>query len=357
MGSDPEAHRPASEDIGHEPVLLAEVLAALEPHPGETAVDLTLGRGGHALAILQRVGDRGRLVGFDRDAENLAFAGRRLASHASVDVPSIEAIRPPDSPPSGPLRLIRADFAHAGESLLARSIAADAVLADLGVASTHFDDPARGFSFRFEGPLDMRLDRSRGATAAELLASLPEDELARMIRLLGEEPLAARIARKIACVRESAPISTTSELAELVRAAYGPRARRSRMHPATRTFMALRIAVNDELGSLQRLLASIEEAAAAIGRGEASWLRPGARVAVISFHSLEDRAVKRSFASLAERGLARLAGRRPIEASATEQESNPRSRSAKLRVATVGVPSSPPPFESAESAWMPAHDA
>ncbi|MGA1045629.1 MAG: 16S rRNA (cytosine(1402)-N(4))-methyltransferase RsmH [Phycisphaerales bacterium] len=354
MGSDPEEGDSATEGVGHEPVLLAEVLAALDLRPGDTAADLTLGRGGHALPILEAVGVSGRLVGFDRDAENLAFAGRRLAAHAAVAAPPIEVIRPPDTSPPGPLRLIHADFAHAGEALRARSIAADAVLADLGVASTHFDDPARGFSFRFEGPLDMRLDRSRGATAAELLASLPEDELARMIRLLGEEPLAARIARKIACVRESAPISTTSELAELVRAAYGPRAHRSRMHPATRTFMALRIAVNDELGSLQRLLASIEEAAAAIGRGEASWLRPGARVAVISFHSLEDRAVKWSFASLAERGLVRLMGRRPAEASASEQDSNPRSRSAKLRVATVGAPSNPP---SLESAWMPVHDA
>ena len=335
-------------------MLLAETLATLDPHAGELAVDLTLGRGGHAQALLERLGPAGRLVGFDRDAENLAFAGRRLAATLGIDVPPIESIRPPDSPPSGPLRLVHADFAHAGESLAARGIAADLVLADLGVASTHFDEPDRGFSFRFEGPLDMRLDRSRGATAAELLASLPEEELARMIRLLGEEPLASRIARKIACVRESAPISTTSELADLVRAAYGPRAHRSRMHPATRTFMALRIAVNDELGSLQRLLASIEEAAAAIGRGEASWLRPGARVAVISFHSLEDRAVKRSFASLAERGLARLMGRRPAEASASEQDSNPRSRSAKLRVATVGAPSNPP---SLESAWMPVHDA
>jgi 16S rRNA (cytosine1402-N4)-methyltransferase len=354
LGSDSQERRPASEHVGHEPVLLPEVLDALGLRPGETAADLTLGRGGHALPMLERIGGKGRLVGFDRDAENLAFAGGRLAAHAAIAPPPIEAIRPPDPPPEGAVRLIHADFAHAGEALTARSIAVDAVLADLGVASTHFDDPARGFSFRFEGPLDMRLDRSRGATATELLASLPEDELARMIRLLGEEPLATRIARKIACARESAPISTTSELAELVRAAYGPRARRSRMHPATRTFMALRIAVNDELGSLQRLLASIEEAAAAIGRGEATWLHPGARVAVISFHSLEDRAVKRSFASLAERGLASLMGRRPVEASASEQESNPRSRSAKLRVATVGVPFSPPPLESA---WMPVHDA
>ena len=335
-------------------MLLAETLAALEARRGETAVDLTLGRGGHAEALLERLGSDGRLVGFDRDAENLAFAGRRLAAVLGIDLPPIESIRPPDSPPSGPLRLIHADFAHAGEALVVRGLAADLVLADLGVASTHFDDPGRGFSFRFEGPLDMRLDRSRGATAAELLASLPEEELARMIRLLGEEPLASRIARKIACVRESAPISTTSELADLVRAAYGPRAHRSRMHPATRTFMALRIAVNDELGSLQRLLASIEEAALAIARGEPTWLRPGARVAAISFHSLEDREVKRSFGSLAERGLARLASRRPIEASPSEQDSNPRSRSAKLRVATVGVPSTPPPFESA---WMPVHDA
>ena len=355
-----DSDRPAEtrgDGVGHAPVLLAETLSALGPQAGDIAIDLTLGRGGHAAALLERIGPGGSLVGFDRDAENLAFAGRRLAAILGIEPPPIEAIRPPaasDPPPNARLRLIHADFAQAGEALAARDIAADLVLADLGVASTHFDDADRGFSFRFEAPLDMRLDRSRGATAAELLASLPEDELARMIRLLGEEPLAARIARKIACMRESAPISTTSELAELVRADYGPRARRSRMHPATRTFMALRIAVNDELGSLQRLLASVEEAARAIARGEPTWLRPGARVVAISFHSLEDREVKRSLGSLAERGLARLASRRPIEATDSEQDSNPRSRSAKLRAATVGAPSTPHPLESA---WMPVHDA
>lgn len=359
MGSDrrdPES-ADAADPSGHEPVLLEAVLRELALAPGDVVVDATLGRGGHALAMLERIGDRGLLVGIDRDRENLAFAGSRLAAAAGLAPPPIEPLRPTEPGASrggARLRLIHADFAHAGEALAARGLAADALLADLGVASTHFDDPTRGFSFRFEGPLDMRLDRSRGATAAELLASLPEDEIARMIRLLGEEPLASRIARKIARARESAPISTTSELAELVRAAYGPRARGSRMHPATRTFMALRIAVNDELGSLERLLGSIEEAAAAIARGEAAWLRRGARVAAISFHSLEDRAVKRSFASLAERGLARVATRRPIEADEPERAANPRSRSAKLRVATVGAPLFPPPLDPA---WTPAHDA
>ncbi len=356
MGSDRPVSESSGDGVGHEPVLLEASLAALAPQPGDTAIDLTLGRGGHAAALLERIGPGGRLVGFDRDAENLAFAGRRLAAMIGVEPPPIEAIRPPTAPEASSndrLRLIHADFAHAGEALAARGIAADLVLADLGVASTHFDDAARGFSFRFEGPLDMRLDRSRGVTAAELVASLPEDELARMIRLLGEEPLAARIARKIACVRESAPISTTSELAELVRAAYGPRARRSRMHPATRTFMALRIAVNDELGSLQRLLASIEEAARAIARGEPTWLRPGAgRGDLLPQPRGPGGQAKPRFTGRARpRSTRRTPPHRGDRLRAGVESPLP-IRQASGRHGRR--PSTPPPLESA---WMPVHDA
>jgi len=323
-------------DPGHEPVLLREVMNALAPRSGETFVDATVGRGGHAAAILREVVPDGLLLGLDRDAENLAFAAARLAPLTGSDPPPVEPIRTPDLPARRPLRLVHADFARLGEVLGARDLAADGILADLGIASTHVDDPARGFSFRGDGPLDMRLDRSQGPTAADLLASLSETEIARAIRVLGEEPLAAAIARKIARVREATPISTTSQLAALVRDAYGSRAGRSRMHPATRTFMALRIAVNDELGSLRSLLASLAEAAASLAAGTKSWLRPGARIAVISFHSLEDRMVKHAFADLSTRGLATLPFRRPVEAGEEEVRRNPRSRSAKLRVAMVG---------------------
>lgn len=323
-------------DPGHEPVLFREVMTALAPRPGETFVDATVGRGGHAEAILRQVLPGGRLLGLDRDAENLAFSAVRLAGLiGAAEVPPIEP-RNGSAPAAGPLRLVHADFARLGEVLAARDLAADGILADLGIASTHVDDPTRGFSFRGDGPLDMRLDRRQGPTAAELLASLSETEIARAIRVLGEEPLASAIARKIARVREATPISTTSQLAALVRDAYGSRAGRSRMHPATRTFMALRIAVNDELGSLRSLLASISDAAASLAAGRSSWLRPGARLAVISFHSLEDRMVKHAFADLAARGLASLPFRRPVEAGEEEVARNPRSRSAKLRVATVG---------------------
>lgn len=334
MTSEPDR----AEAVGHAPVLLEQVVAALAPAPGETVLDATVGRGGHALELARRIRPGGTLIAIDRDRGNLEFAGARLAAVFDILPPAVETeIGSPDLGP--PLRLVHGDFGAMDEITTSRRARVDCMLADLGVASVHFDDPERGFSFRFDGPLDMRLDRSRGATAAALIDSLSESELAEAIRLLGEEPFAARIARKIAQARESAPISTTSKLAELVREAYGPRARRSRMHPATRTFMALRIAVNDELGSLARLLAAISAAAEAIATGTASWLAPGARVAIVSFHSLEDRAVKHAFASLADRGLA-TASRRPIEATAEEVAANPRSRSAKLRIATVGVPAS-----------------
>jgi 16S rRNA (cytosine1402-N4)-methyltransferase len=326
---------------GHAPVLLAEAIAALRPLPGSLAVDATVGRGGHAIALLRAVregGGGGSLLAIDRDRENLAFAGGRLAAEIGVPLPPIEGPAGPPLEARPPLRLVHADFGRLGEVLTSRGLAADLVLADLGVSSTHFDDPSRGFSFRLDGPLDMRLDRSGGATAADLVAGLPEADLAEAILRLGEEPLARRIARKIAHARAAAPITTTSRLAELVRDAYGPRARASRMHPATRTFMALRIAVNDELGSLHRLLEQLADAARRCVAGAPTLLAPGARIGVISFHSLEDRMVKRSLAALAAEGLARLASRRPIEPRDEEREANPRARSAKLRAATVGDP-------------------
>jgi 16S rRNA (cytosine1402-N4)-methyltransferase len=191
------------------------------------------------------------------------------------------------------------------------------------------DDPDRGFSFLEEGPLDMRLDPTSGTTAASLIASLSERDLAEIIRHHGEEPLAARIAQKIASERARSPIETTGQLAALVREAYGVRARTSRQHPATRTFQAIRIAVNDELAALQTLLDRLTRA---LRNGDVAWLRPGARIGIIAFHSLEDRPVKQCFASLVREGLAVDVSSGAVQARQEEQDRNPRCRSARLRV-------------------------
>ena len=195
----------------------------------------------------------------------------------------------------------------------------------------------RGFSFQADGPLDMRYDPDGPVTAADLLRSCTEAELADLIRRYGEEPLAPKIARKLVQTRKDQPIQTTAQLVQVVQEAYGSRrARKSRLHPATRTFMALRIAVNDELAALEALMDQVIDGAAKVGEG--GWLNSGARVAVISFHSLEDRIVKRAFVRLAEGGLGTRLTKRPITAGADEVAANPRARSAKLRVATVGGP-------------------
>lgn len=297
------------------PVLLDEVLQALQPAAGAWVADLTAGRGGHAAALAARTGARGGITLFDRDATNLAYAAARV--RALTDAPSVSTVH--------------GDF-RAVASLWPRgNVPANAVLADLGFASTQVDDAARGLSFSNDGPLDMRLDRSRGETAAELVARLDERELADIIFHWGEDPFARRIARNIASARARMPISTTGQLAALVRESYGSRARSSRLHPATRTFMALRIAVNDELGALEGLMAAVRDAAPLAAAGSPSWLASGARVAILTFHSLEDRIVKRAFAGLVEAGLAQAITRKPLEATAAEVASNPRARSAKLR--------------------------
>lgn len=321
-------------DVGHVPVLPEPTLALLGPRPGDVVVDATLGRGGHAAAMLPRIAPGGTLVGVDLDRGNLEFAAARLEGVAAglEDVSVVP---------------VHGSFVELPRLLAARQLAADAVLADLGFASTQVDDPGRGLSFSAEGPLDMRLDRDRpgSPTAADFVARASEAELAQILRDYGEEPppVARRIAAKIVAGRAAVPITTTAELSRLVLDAYGPRARHSRMHPATKTFMALRIAVNDELAALATLLESVGRAAeaCATGDGSGSWLKAGARVAVISFHSLEDRQVKRAFASMDERGTVRRLTRKPVTASDEEVRANPRSRSARLRAvvlagATVG---------------------
>lgn len=312
----------------HVPVLLREIVDLLAPKPGDTVLDCTAGRCGHAAAFAERIGPTGTLILFDLDPANLAYAAERIA----------QLPHPP--------RVIahHASFADAPRLLKPDSMAANIMLADLGFASNQVDDPRRGFSFSRDGPLDMRLNPQAPIPASELVNTLPERELAELIRDFGEEPWpeARRIAAKVVSERARTPIETTAQLASIVRSAIPVwRAAQSSIHPATKTFQALRIAVNDELGSLERLLGSIERAAVGIGGGSSgtgsgSWLSPGARVGIIAFHSLEDRPVKRCFSSLVERGLAAELTRKPVTASDEEIASNPRSRSAKFRAVRIG---------------------
>jgi 16S rRNA (cytosine1402-N4)-methyltransferase len=268
-------------------------------------VDCTVGLGGHAEALLEAAGPDARLIGIDMDESNLLAARERLRRFGQR------------------VRLFSANFSELRAVLdEAGAPAADAVLADLGVCSTHLDQADRGFSFLQDGPLDMRLDARAPRRAEDLVNLLQEEELADLIYRYGEERYSRRIARAIVAARRRQRISRTLELADIVASAIPAPARHSRRgaHPATRTFQALRIAVNDELASLETMLGALARA-----------LNPGARAAVISFHSLEDRPVKRAFADLASEGKARLLTRKPVTAGEQEMDENPRSRSAKLR--------------------------
>jgi 16S rRNA (cytosine1402-N4)-methyltransferase len=281
----------------------AEVQAHLAPQPGEVLLDATVGRGGHCGLLLPTISPGGRYVGLDVDPANLAFVRQTLGADADhVD-------------------LLQQNFGAAPSVLDRLNLAGvDMVLADLGFSSNQLADPARGLSFAREGPLDMRLDPTLSQTAADLLARLPQRELADVLWRYGDERLSRPISRKIVERRRSAPITTTAELADVCCAVYGPRARRQRIHPATRTFMALRIAVNDELGRLEALLGSIP-----------AICKAGARVVVISFHSLEDRAVKQAFRKYVSEGGGELLTAKPLRPTERERRDNPRSRSAKFR--------------------------
>jgi 16S rRNA (cytosine1402-N4)-methyltransferase len=309
-----------SPDPGHLPVLLDTTLRLLDPPAGGTVADLTAGRGGHAEALARSVGAGGRLFLSDLDAGNLAFAAERATAAGGAAVHAFHG-----------------SFARADHELALLGWSADAVLADLGFASTQMDDPARGFSFQAAGPLDMRLDPSRGETAADLLARLPERDLADAIFRYGEDPFARRIARVVVERRAREPMRSTQDLAAAVVAAYGAKARQSRMHPATRTFMALRILVNDELGALESLLSAMEAGGRRAAAGQPSWLRPGCRVGVIAFHSLEDRMVKHAMAGWEEAGLGERVTRKPAEPTDAEVAGNRRARSAKFRVFRFGT--------------------
>ena len=289
---------------GHVPVLMAEAMAELQPERGGLFVDCTVGLGGHAHAMLERGATR--VIGFDRDPDALAAARVTLAPWA----PRVD--------------LVHADYRNLDEELDRRGVSLiDGALADLGVSSLQFDGAGRGFSFQRDEPLDMRMDRTTGDTAADLLARSSEREIADAIYAYGEERLSRRIARAIVGSRGDAPIETTGRLATIVRRAL-PRRGASRIDPATRTFQALRIWVNRELEGLDRFLT------AALGR-----LRAGARLVVISFHSLEDRVVKHTLRTIAGSGdlAIRVLTKKPIVPSDEEVQRNPRARSAKLRAA------------------------
>jgi 16S rRNA (cytosine1402-N4)-methyltransferase len=282
----------------HVPVLAAEVLELLAPAPGQVVVDGTVGAGGHARLLAERIVPGGRLIGLDQDAGMLEQARPRLAGL--------------------PVTLVHANFDRLPAVLRDLGIEqVDAVLADLGFASDQVEDAARGLSFQQDGPLDMRLDPTAGETVADLLKWVSERDLADLIYRYGEERHSRRIARRIVAERQKEPLETTAQLAELVRRCV-PRGRQA-IDPATRVFQALRIAVNDELGALERLLAALPGV-----------VKVGGRAAVISFHSLEDRRVKQAFrAEPPWRALTR----KPVTAGDEEVRQNPRSRSAKLRVA------------------------
>jgi 16S rRNA (cytosine1402-N4)-methyltransferase len=304
----------------HRPALLSEVIEILDPHPGGVYVDCTFGGGGHARAILERIGPGGRLVGIDRDQDAIERATTEFAGYG-------------DS-----LILVHGNFANLENILRGLSIGRVAgVILDLGVSSFQLDTQERGFSLSGQAPIDMRMDKTEPTTAAELLAKLPEQELADLIRRYSDERWAKRIARMIVRRRQESPIRTTDELAAIVAGAIPAAAHPPNIHPATRTFQALRIAVNREMESLEQGLS-----------GAAKVLEVGGRLLAISWHSIEDRAVKQFFAAglgrcQCPRGLPqcvcgarqylRVITKKPVTPSAAEVQENPRARSAKLRAA------------------------
>jgi 16S rRNA (cytosine1402-N4)-methyltransferase len=288
--------------IAHEPVMVAEVVELLAPSRGGLFVDCTVGLGGHAAALLEA--GASRLIGLDRDEDALRVARMRLEPFADR------------------VELVHADYRDLGRVLdLRQAPGVDGAIADLGVSSMQLDAEGRGFSFRRDEPLDMRMDRTTGPTAADLLRDVAEEDLANIIFRHGEERFSRRIARAIVETRRTRPIATTGQLAQIVRRAVPARGYQ-RIDPATRTFQALRIWVNRELEGLDGFLATACER-----------LLVGARLAIITFHSLEDRIVKHTFRALAQAGriALRILTKRPLTPGDAELDRNPRARSAKLR--------------------------
>ena len=313
----PNVLQPSATD--HVPVLANEVRESLGVQPGETVVDATFGAGGHAALLAADLQGRGKLIAIDRDPTARTYF-ERFEKHASVQS-----------------RLLRGDFSVVLPQLAENGVQADAILLDLGVSSMQLDRPERGFSYSVDAPLDMRMDTSQDLTAADIVNEWPERELVTIFRKYGEERYAKQIVRAILRTRTEHPFETTGELVDTIKSSIPAPARFGEGHPAKRVFQALRIAVNDELGSLEAAL----PAALAM-------LRPGGRLAVISFHSLEDRIVKQ-FLREKERGCTcppdfpvcvcghepelRAIERRPVRPGAAEIAANPRSSSARLRAA------------------------
>ncbi len=305
-------------DFHHVPVLLQETLEALAIDPAGTYVDCTLGGAGHSSEIAGRLGPQGRLIGLDQDENALKAAGERLA------------------PFGDRVTLVKTNFADIAAVVERLGIGpVSGVLMDIGVSSHQLDEGERGFSFHQDAPLDMRMDRSNPVTAATILNDWSEIDISKILWEYGEEKWSKRIAQFIVKARETEPLTTTGQLVDIIKAAIPASARREGGHPARRTFQAIRIAVNDELGVLERGL-----------EGAINVLKPGGRLAVITFHSLEDRIVKQTFANwvnpctcppglpvcaCGKKPRAEHVNRKPITATEAELESNPRSRSAKLR--------------------------
>jgi 16S rRNA (cytosine1402-N4)-methyltransferase len=296
------------------PILVEEVLEVLSPRPGDVVADLTLGHGGHARALLARIGPTGRLVALDHDEPTLRATRARLEAEGLAAHAAFHAVH----------------FGALPEVLAREGLdGCDVALADLGLSSMQIDDPFRGFSYRHDGPLDMRMDSRRTRTATTVLAAISEEDLASALSRYGDDPDAERIAKAVVAAREAAPIESTARLAEIVLATQGltlaawkerARAKPGESHPAARTFQALRILVNDELAGLERLLRVLP------------WsLRPGGRVALLSFHSGEDRRVKHAFREGLAAGLYEEVSGRVVRASPAEVGRNPRAAPAKLR--------------------------
>lgn len=294
-------------EVVHKAVMLKEAIEFLAPQGGGTYVDCTLGGGGHSAEILRRIGSKGRLIGFDKDRSALERTKEALVPYLAQVV------------------FVHSDFRYLAAVLQEQEIdQVDGILFDFGVSSYQVLEPERGFSYSCDAPLDMRMDDCSETTAADLVNSLPEKELANIIFRYGEERWSRRIAKFIVKQRERKPVTTTGQLVDIIKAAIPAAARRKGPHPARRTFQALRIAVNDELTGIEEGI-----------RAGIPFLRPGGRIVAISFHSLEDRIVKNIFREYAKapEGVLSILTKKPLVPSQKEIKQNPRSRSAKLRAA------------------------
>jgi 16S rRNA (cytosine1402-N4)-methyltransferase len=300
------------EEGGHVSVLLQEATDFLAIRRSGSYIDATVGLGGHSLEIAKRLGPQGRLIGFDKDPRALELARKRLAEMSD------SGVKPDEKAAKPAITLLHSSYADLGQHVPPATV--DGILADLGVSSLQFGDAERGFSFQAEGPLDMRMDPQGERTAHQVVNHMREEDLANVIYEFGEERRSRRIARAIVRAR---PIRSTAHLAQIISAACrSMKDGSARIHPATRTFQGIRIFVNRELDDLKALLQAAPQV-----------LKPGGRLVVISFHSLEDRIVKDALRDGAKNGVYRILTKKPVEASQAEIGRNPRSRSAKLRAA------------------------